>query len=164
MPLAVAPLSLPRWDEEAWEALVVGVFEDERPLRGAAGLADWRLCGRLSRLLEAGRATGAAGEALMLPPGRRLTARRLLWFGLGPSRGYDEARAAGDVRRIAGVVRDAGVTRWAFQVPGRATGQVGARRAAELVAAEPGVVAATVTLLEDAAGHREVSELLRGRR
>ena len=47
MSLSVLPLDLARWDESARDCLVLPVFKDDRPLRGAAGLADWRLCGRL---------------------------------------------------------------------------------------------------------------------
>ena len=43
------------------ETLVLPFFADERPLRGAAGLCDWRLCGRLSRLLAVGARRRRAG-------------------------------------------------------------------------------------------------------
>jgi hypothetical protein len=54
---------LGKWDqlENAPETLVLPFFSDERPLRGAAGLCDWRLCGRLSRMLQAGRVAGQLG-------------------------------------------------------------------------------------------------------
>jgi hypothetical protein len=42
------PVDLLRWDRgPGGDALVVPVWSDVRPLRGAAGLLDWRLCGRL---------------------------------------------------------------------------------------------------------------------
>ena len=43
MPLSILPLDLARWDEVARDCLVLTVFTDDRPLRGAAGLADWRM-------------------------------------------------------------------------------------------------------------------------
>src|SRR5438874_9265009 len=63
---------LAKWDqlEGAPEALVLPFFSDERPLRGAAGLCDWRLCGRLSRLLASGRVQGQWGETTLYPPGK----------------------------------------------------------------------------------------------
>jgi hypothetical protein len=76
--LSVLPLDLARWDETARDCLVLPVFKDDRPLRGAAGLADWRMCGRLSRLVKANKATGEKGESMMLPPGRRLRFARIL--------------------------------------------------------------------------------------
>ncbi len=65
------------------EIAVAGFFRDQRPLRGGAGLADWRLCGWLSRLLLASRAIGEPGEALLVPTQGRLRAPRLLLVGLG---------------------------------------------------------------------------------
>jgi hypothetical protein len=51
---------LGKWDslEQVPETLVLPFFADERPLRGAAGLCDWRLCGRLSRLLQSSSVAG----------------------------------------------------------------------------------------------------------
>src|SRR6188472_3201569 len=109
MALSVLPLDLARWDEAARDCLVLPVFRDDRPLRGAAGLADWRLCGRLSRLLKANKATAAAGETMMLPPGRRLRFKRVMWFGLGDAKGYSDERFRKDLGWICQVVKEAGV-------------------------------------------------------
>jgi hypothetical protein len=78
------------------EVAVAGFFRDQRPLRGGAGLADWRLCGWLSRLLLASRATGEFGEAVLATTHGRLRAPRLLMIGLGA-----RARFGGDVHRSA---------------------------------------------------------------
>src|SRR5829696_10536966 len=98
------PFELPRWDALALpgrgpeapplpSALALGVFTDERPLRGAAGLCDWRLCGRLSRLLRSERLSGRADEVVMLPPARaRLPFTRLMLFGMGEQRAFGEPR------------------------------------------------------------------------
>ena len=164
MALSVLPLDLARWDEAARDTLVLPVFKDDRPLRGAAGLADWRLCGRLSRLLKANKATGEAGETMLLPPGRRLKFRRVIWFGLGDAKGYTDARFRQDLAWIVGVVTKAGATDWALQAPGRASGLIGARRAVELILEDQELVAQPITLLEDPAGQKDVSELLRSAR
>src|SRR5262249_48703813 len=95
---------LARWDQHdraAPEALVLPFFADERPLRGAAGLCDWRLCGRLSRLLRS-RLKGEFGETTLYPPGVRLPFQRLLLFGLGPQERFDEDLALEANRRIFG--------------------------------------------------------------
>jgi len=78
------------------DVAVAGFFRDERPLRGGAGLADWRLCGFLSRLLVAARAQGELGEAVLTTTHGRLRAPRLLLVGLGPRGRYgaDAHRAA----------------------------------------------------------------------
>lgn len=164
MALSVLPLDLARWDESMREVLVLPVFKDDRPLRGAAGLADWRLCGRLSRLLKSERATGEAGETLLLPPGRRLKFARILWFGLGDAKGYDDARFKHDIAWIVDVATKAGAKEWVLQAPGRASGMIGARRAVELMLENDQLVERAVTLLEDPAGQKDVAELLRGQR
>lgn len=164
MALSVLPLDLARWDESTRDCLVLPVFKDDRPLRGAAGLADWRLCGRLSRLLKTERATGAAGETLLLPPGRRLRFARILWFGLGDAKGYNDARFTKDLAWIVEVVTKAGAKDWALQAPGRASGMIGARRAVELVLENETLTESAVTLLEDPAGQKDIAELLRNQR
>ena len=137
------------------------VFKDDRPLRGAAGLADWRMCGRLSRLVKNNRATAEAGETLLLPPGRRLRFSRILWFGLGDAKGYTDERFRKDLSWILEVVVDAAVTDWAIQAPGRASGLIGARRAVEIILEDHALVEQPVTLLEDPAGQKDIAELLR---
>ncbi len=164
MPLSVLPLDLARWDETARDCLVLPVFKDDRPLRGAAGLADWRLCGKLSRLLKASNVSGEQGESMLLPPGRRLRFGRLLWFGLGDAKGYSDDRFAKDLAWILSVVTKAGIKDWTLQAPGRASGVIGARRAVELMLANDDLTAHTVTLLEDPAGQKDIAELLRSQR
>jgi hypothetical protein len=164
MPLSVLPLDLSRWDETARDTLVLPVFKDDRPLRGAAGLADWRLCGRLSRLVKANKASADAGETLMLPPGRRLRFNRVLWFGLGDAKGYTDDRFRKDLAWILGVVTRAGVTDWSIQLPGRASGLIGARRAIEIILEDQRMVEQSITLLEDPAGQKDIAELLRSQR
>jgi hypothetical protein len=159
--LSVLPLDLARWDESARDCLVLPVFRDDRPLRGAAGLADWRLCGRLSRLVKSNRATAEAGEALLLPPGRRLRFARILWFGLGDARAYTDDRFRHDLAWIVKVVTAASVSDWAFQPPGRASGLIGARRAVEILLEDSALADQPVTLLEDPTGQKDIAELLR---
>lgn len=66
-----------------YEALCLVVTEDERPLTGAAGFVDWRLCGGLSRLLKDGFFTGQPGEKLLTPSDGRLPTPLLFAVGLG---------------------------------------------------------------------------------
>ncbi|MBA3395148.1 MAG: hypothetical protein H0T89_21045 [Deltaproteobacteria bacterium] len=164
MALSVLPLELARWDEVKRDCLVLPVFKDDRPLRGAAGLADWRLCGRLSRLVRTDRASAEAGETVMLPPGRRLRFARILWFGLGDAKGYTDDRFRKDVGWIFDVIRKAGVTDWAMQMPGRASGLIGARRAIEIMLEDELLADQPITLIEDPAGQKDIAELLRSQR
>jgi hypothetical protein len=162
MPLSVLPLDLVRWDETRRDCLVLSVFRDERPLRGAAGLADWRMCGRLSRLVRANRIGADANETMMLPPGRRLAFGKILWFGLGESKGYSDDRFRKDLMWIVDVVAKANITDWAFQPPGRASGLIGARRAIEIMLDT--IADKSITLIEDPAGQKDIAELLRSQR
>lgn len=164
MALSVLPLDLARWDEAQRDCLVLPVFKDDRPLRGAAGLADWRLCGRLSRFLVANRATSEQGETMMMPPGRRLKFDRILWFGLGDAKGYTDDRFRQDLAWILGVVTKAGVNDWAIQLPGRASGLIGARRAVEIILEDQLLSDQQLTLIEDPAGQKDIAELLRNAR
>jgi len=78
----------------------VTIFRDERPLRGSAGRVDWRLCGRLSRLLREERWVGEVGEAALIPTQGGLRAPLLIAAGLG-------ARATFDASRCRAAARDA---------------------------------------------------------
>jgi len=156
---------LQRWDDSEGDALVLTFFSDERPLRGAAGLADWRLCGRLSRLIKHRRISGRRGESIMLPPGRRLSFKRVFLFGLGSSQRFDEDTYRQHVRWIRDVLRRAGAKNYAIQPPGRAREFIGARRSLELwmEEADKDEVDAEVAVIDSHAGHKEMAEVLRYR-
>jgi len=68
------------------DVALAGYFGDDRPLRGAAARADWRLCGSVSRMLVDGLLEGSAGEALLLSGQGHVRAPRILLIGLGPRR------------------------------------------------------------------------------
>lgn len=164
MALSVLPLDLARWDEHPRDCLVLPVFKDDRPLRGAAGLADWRMCGRLSKLLKGNKAGADQGESMLLPPGRRLPFAKILWFGCGDAKGYSDDRFKKDLAWILSVVAKAGVTDFAIQAPGRASGLIGARRAVELMLENETMSAQNAVVLEDPAGQKDIAELLRSQR
>src|SRR5688572_3625202 len=74
------------------EALALPLFSDERPLRGALGLVDWRMCGFESRLRGVGRLQGAWQETVLIPARPKLTMDKLFLFGVGASAELDAAR------------------------------------------------------------------------
>jgi len=74
---------LRRLDCASTEVLVAAILEDERPPHGVAGLVDWRLSGRISRLMLSGFMTGQLGEVLLLPGKPQLPFDKLLLFGAG---------------------------------------------------------------------------------
>lgn len=130
MDLSFFPLTLEAIDQAAAESLCLFIGEDERPLTGLAGLADWRLRGRLSRLLRAGGLTGAAGEAVLTPPGSRLGFPKLFVFGVGAA-GQDEAALAERVAEGMRKVAQAGVQEAALQLPARLSAEIGIRALVE---------------------------------
>jgi hypothetical protein len=112
--LEVADLTLATLDVLEVDALAV-LVGPERPLQGLAGLVDWRLCGALSRTLQGGLYGGAPGEALLLPGGGRLAARRVVALGLPePIRARDFEAVA---RHACQVLRRAGCASFATSLP-----------------------------------------------
>ena len=73
------------------ELAVTMAYEDIRPLKGQIGLVDWRLNGKVSRLILNRRFKGAKGDALLMPAGGRLGAKELLVLGMGFKRAITEA-------------------------------------------------------------------------
>ncbi len=82
-------------DAQECDVLVIGFFSDERPLKGSAGLIDWRLNGMLSRLLAERKLTGDWKETTLIPTQGRIMSRMILLFGLGEVREYSSLRARG---------------------------------------------------------------------
>lgn len=101
-----------------YDALCLFVAEDERPLRGSAGFADWRMCGALSRVLKDHFFTGAQGDSLLLPTGGRFPMDRIFVFGLGPSKKLDADAVAKALSQAAQTLQRANVESVALEVPG----------------------------------------------
>ncbi len=144
------PLSLDALDPLPVDTLCLFVTEDERPLPGAAGYVDWRLCGQLSRLLVDGFFKGSRGESLLLPSSGRIGAPRVVVLGLGPG---GEALHAGTLRsalsQAADVLNRAGADSVAIELPGRAALPAQDRRSAFDEAFVPAFRGTRVTLLTD---------------
>ncbi len=161
MPVHFLTCELAKWDASKSDALVLTFFGDERPLRGAAGLADWRLCGRLSRLIRHKQMTGATGESLMMPPGHRLPFRLLILLGLGSSAGFDAATYRRQVVRIRDVIARAGISSYAIQPPGRATELIAPRHALEMWIQEAGLYSEDdVSIIDTQLAQKEMSDIL----
>jgi hypothetical protein len=126
MDLTFFPLTLDAIDQAAAESLCLFVGADERPLTGLAGLVDWRLLARLSRLQRGGQLTGESGEAVLTSPGARLAFRKMFLFGIGPAGQSEEElqrRVAEGLRKLA----RAGVRDAALQLPPRLSPEAGVR-------------------------------------
>lgn len=94
------------------DALALFLFAEKRQPTQVAGYVDWRMCGRLARLLHSGRFSGREAEALLMPAQGRMGAKRIFLFGLGAP--------AGDVDGIESAVAslvDAGAKQVALGGP-----------------------------------------------
>jgi len=89
-------------DQVIVDVLVTPFFSSDRPLRGPAARADWRLCGLLSERLQREQLTGARGEAALIPTAGRMRSPLLLVMGLGPRSDFGE-EALREVARSATV-------------------------------------------------------------
>jgi len=74
------------------DLLVSGLFQDERPIKGTSGWVDWRLNGRISRLVMEKRLTGDWKETTLIPVRGRIAPRMILLLGLGRTREYSSIR------------------------------------------------------------------------
>jgi hypothetical protein len=73
-------------DRQECQLVEAGLFEDERPLKGPAGLLDWRLNGTISREIINGRITGRFKETVIIPSSERIQSPKILLVGLGSVR------------------------------------------------------------------------------
>lgn len=168
--VSFVPPTLRGLDRMQADALGVGVFSQDRPLRHVAGLADWRLNGQLSRVLLDGRFGAALGETMLLPCGHRLGARRLLLFGLGGGEAYDEARLAEAAEWLCGILSRLRAPVVAMPIPGAHRCRVPPGRAANLLvsaadrAYEGSGLSLRIELVVSAEDQRAVQSALESRR
>ncbi|MBI3186162.1 MAG: peptidase M17 [Myxococcales bacterium] len=101
------------------DALCLFISEDARPLPGLAGFADWRLCGRLSRVLRDRFFTGALGESLLLPSNGRLAMPRIFAIGTGQLAQFSASALADTLANAARMLTRAKMESAAIDVPGQ---------------------------------------------
>jgi hypothetical protein len=165
--ISFIPVDLARWDQAAaaGDMLAFGLWSDVRPLRGAAGLVDWRLCGRLSALIAAGHVNGRLGERTLLSSGRRLPWKVALAVGLGARADFTEEVFVSAVHRTLEALRGLKLGRLAMALPGRDGERIAARRGLQLMVktceeAFPGLVD-ELTVVEPLAAQKEMAEVVR---
>jgi hypothetical protein len=133
MELRFVPPDLRRLDETGAELLACTIWSDERPLRGLAGLLDWRLSARLSSLAKSGFLTGALGEVLMIPGKPKLPFEKMLVFGAGAKAAFDDAAFRAIVVHMSRAFERLHVRKAVVELPGRAADAIAPERATELV-------------------------------
>jgi hypothetical protein len=119
MELRFSPPELRKLDELAVELCVCGLWSDERPARGLAGLLDWRLAGRLSELVRSGFVTGERGEALLIPGKPHVSFEKVLVLGLGARAAFDDGAYRAALDRLGTALVGLRVRRAVVELPGR---------------------------------------------
>lgn len=120
-------------DGASAEVIACAVFADERPLRGLAGLLDWRLAAKLSGLAKSGFLTGAEGEVVLVPGRPKLSFEKILVLGLGPRSTFGDGVVRRALARLLATLEGLNVKRALVELPGRGSDALGPERAAELV-------------------------------
>lgn len=120
MRVAFVTPELSKLDTVKSDALALCLHEEDWPLRGAPGLVDWRVCGHLSRMREAGWITCRAGELVLMPLGRKLPFERLLLVGMGSAQeGVSEEAAASGLHMLFSALEKMRVHATVLHLPGR---------------------------------------------
>jgi hypothetical protein len=160
--VSLLPPDLRRWDQTDADGLCVTLCSDERPLRGATGLTDWRLCGAISRAILAGRLHGDEGEVMLMPAAGRLPFGKILLFGLGPEQSLSAAVCRDVCRQMAERTARLGLQRIVVSPPGRLHDRLSAPEALEtLIDAMGDDHVRDVIVIESIAGQREMADVLR---
>lgn len=99
------------------EAICLLLATDERPLLGAAGFVDWRLCGQLSRTLLDNFFTAQPEEHMLMTTSGTLPVDKVFVAGVGAGKSLDAA-GLGKVLDGAGLMlKKAGVSKVALGLP-----------------------------------------------
>ncbi len=114
------------------EALAIPIFEEERPLRGVAGLADWRLAGQLSDALGRGEIRATRGHRVLVPGRPKLPFERVFLFGAGSREVFDEAVFKELVLEILATLAKVRTRAAATVLPGRHASLIEPERAMSL--------------------------------
>jgi hypothetical protein len=133
MHLHFLPPSTTQLDRLRCEAIALPVLEDERPLRGALGLIDWRLCGLVSRLLVRGAVSAKHLDTTLLPGRPKLVVDKVFLFGAGLSAELDAERQRALVGHMLDTTAKAGVRASALVLPGRGSDLVSPAAAMEIL-------------------------------
>jgi len=99
------------------DALALPLFAVRAQPQDVAGFADWRLAGRIARLIASGRFSGARDEALLMPGQGRCGAQRVFLLGLGAPQ--SPAKLSFD--QAVQVLAQAGARKLAFGAPSMAS-------------------------------------------
>jgi leucyl aminopeptidase len=115
--------------------LIVPIWKDVRPLRGATGLLDWRLNGKLSNWLKSGRLDGSPGETMLFQTDR-LVWERVLTVGIGERAAFGESELRASLSTALEVLRSISARAAAMALPGRDTDRISPDQAVRALLSE----------------------------
>jgi len=72
------------------ELVILMHYQGQVPLKGLLGLIDWRVNGKISRMVENKVFSGKAREMLLMPSEHRFKADKLVLLGLGRKEEFEE--------------------------------------------------------------------------
>lgn len=145
------------------EVLAVPVATSDRPPQGAAGLADYRLAGKISAAIRAGALSGRVGEKVFLSGRPKLPFDKILLFGAGDPAAFNPQVYAALIDVLLTTLADMGVRRAVVELPGRASGLIPPEAAAQILLEHAGdnPLFDTWTVIDTPAAQRAISSLLR---
>ena len=142
MDLRFSTPELRKLDLLGTEIIVSSVASDERPPHGVTGLLDFRLAGRISRLMQAGFLTGKVGEVLLVPGKPKLPFDKILLFGIGKRADFNDPVFRTVLNKILRTLEGLRARTAVVELPGRHFDAISPERAADI-------------LLESAGGQKE---------
>lgn len=142
MDLRFSTPELRKLDLLGTEIIVSSIASDERPPHGVTGLLDFRLAGRISRLIQAGFLTGKVGEVVLIPGKPKLPFDKILLFGIGQRSEFNDPVFRTVLHKVLRTLEGLRARTAVVELPGRHFDAISPERAADI-------------LLESAGGQKE---------
>lgn len=120
----IAPGDLRGLDQLRVDALALPLFQAVKQPTSIAGFADWRLSGRIGRLVKNGRFRGEVGESLLMPSLGRIGPARIFLFGLGVKETLKPSEAADRLHAMIRALIDARARVVAAGIPESSNGSL----------------------------------------
>lgn len=114
------------------EALAIPFFSNERPLHGAFGVVDWRMCGFISRMMIKRHISGEWKESVLIPGRPRIGIEKLFLFGLGRVNEFSETVVEEISAHILHILTQVSVRTSALVLPGRSMNRIEPSKAIEI--------------------------------
>lgn len=160
MDLRFSTPELRKLDLLGTEIIVSTIASDERPPHGVTGLLDFRLAGRISRLIQAGFATGKVGDVLLIPGKPKLPFDKILLFGIGKRSEFNDPVFRTVLNKILRTLEGLRARTAVVELPGRHFDAISPERAADILLESTGGQKEhdVWTLIEPAEAQRAITQ------